>query len=167
MNAFFDIDFRLEDLDRSGDPLTRLNEVVPLEKLRSELEIVREKGRKSNAGRKPFDVVLMFKILILRSLYNLTDNALEYQISNRLSFMHFLGLALDSRVPDAKIIRLFNEELRELRAGTARKGQIIDASIISAPKQHNNRDENEQIKDGKVPDDWSENKKWQKDTYAK
>jgi IS5 family transposase len=183
LNGFFDIDFRLEQLDKCGDPLSKLNEVVPWESFRSELEQVREKDRKSNAGRKPFDVVLMFKILILQSLYNLGDDAVEYQIRDRLSFMRFLGLALDDRIPDAKTVWLFREQLGELGihkkafakfdrhlrdAGfSAKKGQIVDASIIGAPKQRNSRDENQRIKDGKVPEEWSDNKKRQKDTDAK
>jgi len=183
LNGFFDIEFRLEQLDKCGDPLTKLNEVIQWESFRSELETVRAKDRRNNAGRKAFDVVLMFKILILQSLYNLGDDALEYQIRDRLSFMRFLGLALDSRIPDAKTIWLFREQLGELglekklfekfdqflrdSGFTAKKGQIIDASIIAAPKQRNSRDENEQIKEGNIPDDWSENKKRQKDTDAK
>jgi hypothetical protein len=46
---------------------------------RADLETIRERERKSNAGRPPFDAVLMFKILILQSLYNLADDATEYQ----------------------------------------------------------------------------------------
>ncbi len=50
---------------------------------------------------------------------------------------------------------------------SARKGQIIDASIVPAPRQRNSRQENQQIKDGQVPEDWSDNKKRQKDTDAR
>ncbi|OGV53057.1 MAG: hypothetical protein A2X45_11530 [Lentisphaerae bacterium GWF2_50_93] len=71
--SYFDIDYRLEEMDKAGDPLTRLNEVVEWESFREELETIREDDRKSNAGRKPFDAVVMFKILILQSLYNLGD----------------------------------------------------------------------------------------------
>ena len=183
LNGFFDIDFRLEQLDQCGDPLTKLNEVIPWNAFRSDLEKIREKNRKSNAGRKSFDVILMFKMLILQSLYNLSDDALEYQVRNRLSFMRFLGLALDDRVPDAKTVWLFCEQLGELglekkvfaqfdrylreQGFTAKKGQIVDASIISAPRQRNSREENQQIKDGEVPESWSENKQRQKDTDAR
>jgi IS5 family transposase len=183
LNGFFDIDFRLEQLDKCGDPLTKLNEVVPWAEFRPELEQLREKDRKSNAGRKPFDVILMFKMLILQSLYNLGDDALEYQVRDRLSFMRFLGLALDDRVPDAKTVWLFREQLGERglekkvfakfdrymreQGCTAKKGQIVDASIIAAPKQRNSRDENKQIKTGKIPEDRSDNKRRQKDTDAK
>jgi IS5 family transposase len=183
LNGFFDIDFQLEELNRNGDPLVKLNKVIPWEEFRQEPERIHGKDRKNNAGRKPFDAVLMFKILILQSLYNLSYDAVEYQIRDRLSFMRFLKLALDDRVPDAKTILLFREQLGELgihkkafakferylrEAGfSAKKGQIVDASIVAAPKQRNSRDENQRIKDGETPREWSENKKRQKDTEAR
>ena len=114
--GFFDKDFRLEELERCGDPLTKLNELIPWEEFRPELERVRERAeeRKSPAGRKPFDVVLMFKIMILQSLYNLSDAAVEFQVKDRLSFMRFLGLSLADRVPDEKTVWLFREQLGKL-----------------------------------------------------
>lgn len=181
--GLFDWQTRFEQLDNGGDPLTKLNDMINWELFRRNLEKVRDKERKSNAGRKPFDAVLMFKILILQSLYNLSDDQLEFQIRDRLSFMRFLGLSLGDTVPDAKTVWLFREQLTEanlvkklferfdkfLRQSgfTARKGQIVDASIVPAPRQRNNRDENKQIKDGQVPEGWSENKKRQKDTDAR
>jgi IS5 family transposase len=47
----------------------------------------------------------MFKVLVLQTLYTLSDDQTEYQIRDRLSFMRFVGLALEDRVPDAKIRR--------------------------------------------------------------
>lgn len=183
LSGMFDIDFRMQDIDKNGDPLVALDKAVDWELFRSQLEIIRQKERKSSAGRKAFDVVLMFKILILQSLYNLSDDATEYQIQDRLSFMRFLGLGLDSRIPDAKTIWLFKEDLA-LHSLTenlfeefdgylwekgfrAQKGQIVDASIIAAPRQRNTRKENEQIKEGDVPKEWSKNKARQKDTDAR
>ena len=181
--GLFDWQTRFEQLDNGGDPLVKLNEVMNWEQFRRRLENVRDKERKSPAGRKPFDVILMFKILILQSLYNLSDDQIEFQVRDRLSFMRFLGLSLGDTVPDAKTVWLFREQLAAaglikklfdqfdtfLRKNgfSAKKGQIIDASIISAPKQRNSRDENQQIKDGQVPADWSEPKKRQKDTEAR
>ena len=111
-SGLFDWQTRFEQLDNGGDPLVKLNEVVNWELFRKDLETVRDKERKSNAGRKPFDVILMFKILILQSLYNLSDDQLEFQIRDRLSFMRFLG-SLGHTVPDAKTIWLFREQLTE------------------------------------------------------
>ena len=88
--------------------LPRLKELVPWEDFRGKLEVIY-----GHAGRRSFDVVMMFKILILQSLYNLSDDEMEYQIMDRLSFMRFLDMALDSRVPDAKTIWLFRSKLEE------------------------------------------------------
>lgn len=181
--GLFDWQTRFEQLNNGGDPLVKLNAVVNWELFGSDLQQIRDKDRQSNAGRKPFDVVLMFKILILQSLYNLSDDAIEFQIRDRLSFMRFLNLTLGDVVPDAKTLWLFREPLTEaemiqplfdrfdafLRKNgvSARKGQIVDAGLVPAPRQRNSRDENKQIKDGQVPDDWSDNKRRQKDTDAR
>lgn len=181
--GLFDWENRFKKLDKNGDPLVKLNKVVAWESFREVLETVRAKEKKSSAGAKPYDVVLMFKVLILQSLYNLSDEALEYQILDRLSFMRFLGLRVGSRVPDAKTIWLFREQLTEAGVAeelfrqfdkflgengfAARKGQIIDASIVPAPRQRNSREENAQIKQGQIPRGWEQAKKRQKDTDAR
>ena len=154
--GLFDWHERFKKIDKNGDPLVRLNKVINWDMFRQQLEIIRQKKRKSNAGAKAYDVVLMFKILILQSLYNLSDDSTEYQIMDRLSFMRFLGLGLGDKIPDSKTIWLFREQLtgagltEELfdrfdqclnESGfKAKKGQIVDASIISSPKQRNKRD---------------------------
>lgn len=181
--GLFDWQNRFKKLDENGDPLVRLNEVVEWGSFREILETVRAKDRKSNAGARPYDAVLMFKILIIQSLYNLSDDGVEYQILDRLSFMRFLGLKIGSRVPDAKTIWLFREQLTEaglteklfdqfervlVESGfAARKGQIVDASIVPAPRQRNSREENAQIKRGEIPEEWKEAKRRQKDTDAR
>jgi len=181
--GFFDWQKRFEKLDRTGDPLLKLNTALNWELFREELEALRDKQRKSNAGAKPYDAVMMFKILIIQSLYNLSDEAVEYQILDRMSFMRFLGLHAGDPVPDAKTIWLFREQLKAAgrleslfqqfesfladNGYAAKRGQIIDASIVSAPKQRNSREENSQIKHGAVPEDWQEAKKRQKDVDAR
>jgi IS5 family transposase len=181
--GLFDVEFRMRDIDKNGDPLAGLNALVDWEVFREELQNVHDKKRKSAAGRKPFDPLLMLKILILQSLYNLSDDATEFQIQDRLSFMRFLGLGLGDRVPDAKTIWLFRQRLTEQnlveplferfnallqREGfAARKGQIVDASLVAAPRQRNTREENVGIKKGETPEGWSEEKARQKDTDAR
>jgi len=183
MKGLFDLEFRMRKIDSNGDPLKRLNKMVDWEMFRPTLSRIREKKMKSRAGRRPFDMVLMFKILILQSLYNLSDDATEQQILDRLSFMRFLGLSIGDRVPDAKTIWLFREKLKESGVFSelflefdrflknngfeAKKGQIVDASIVSVPKQRNSRKENEQIKAGQEVGDWSANKRGQKDIEAR
>lgn len=183
-NDLFGLEFHLRNLDKGADPLARLDAHVRWELFRSTLRQIRDKPRKSNAGRKPFDEVMMFKILILQSLYNLSDAATEFQIRDRLSFMRFLGLRIGETVPDADTIRLFREALiqeqlietlfiafNEYLDGCglhASKGQIVDASIVEAPRQRNSREENETIKKGETPRQWDEKpaKRCQKDVDA-
>jgi IS5 family transposase len=181
--GLLDWHIRFKQLDKAGDPLAKLQNLVDWKLFRTDLETVRDKERKSSAGRKPFDVVLMFKVLILQSLYNLSDDQAEFQIRDRLSFMRFLGLSLGGAVPDAKTIWLFRGQLTEAglmgtvfrrfdtfldeNGFSARKGQIVDASIVPVPRQRNSREENRRIKEGEIPEDWSDNKKRQKDTNAR
>jgi IS5 family transposase len=181
--GLLDWQIRFKQLDKGGDPLPKIQTMVEWERFRPLLEVVRDKERKSSAGRKPFDVVLIFKVLILQSLYNLSDEQTEFQIRDRLSFMRFLGLSLGDEVPDAKTIWLYREQLIEAgvikkafdefeaylceQGFSARKGQIVDASIVPVPKQRNSREENKRIKQGEVPEDWSEQKKRQKDRDAR
>jgi IS5 family transposase len=106
------------------------------------------------------------------ALYGLSDDQAEFQIQDRLSFMRFLGLGLGDRVPDAKTIWLFREHLTQAkavenlfarfdkhltRAGyLAMGGQIVDATIVAAPKQRNTDAEKTDIKAGEVPDAWKD-----------
>lgn len=186
--GFFDLSDRYASLDAKKDPLVEIDAVVPWEDFRPALEQVWRKPeaeRKSRAGRKPMDAILMFKTLVLGALYNLSDDQIEYQIRDRLSFMRFLGLGLGDRVPDAKTVWLYREGL--VQAGVvealfkqfdhhlarqgyiARGGQILDASIVPVPRNHNTRAENKAVKDGDVPEDWADKpaKRSQKDVDAR
>lgn len=170
--GFFDLDERFQKLNES-DPLVSLDKLVEWENFRITLAKVRKKERKSNAGRKPYDVVLMFKVLVLQHLYNLSDDQTEYQIRDRYSFCRFLSLSPEGNVPDAKTIWAFRERIVRLdlmkalfddfeyqlcECGyKARKGQIVDASFVDVPKQRNSREENEQIKDGDKPERFEKN----------
>lgn len=168
--GFFDLDDRAAKLTALGDPLVTLKAEVDFECFRPDLRRVHDKKRKSAAGAKPFDVVLMFKLLILQQLYGLSDDAVEYQIRDRLSFMRFLGLQMEDRVPDAKTVWLFRERLKALglvevlfgrfneqlarRGYVAKAGQMVDATFLEAPRQRNSREENAKIKAGEEPDGW-------------
>ena len=135
------------------------------EDFRDDIEAMTEtepEERKSKAGRKPYDALLMFKIVVLQSLHNLSDEQTEYLIRDRFSFMRFLDLEIEDPVPDATTIWLFREALMEgglidrlfARFGQhleaagyiARGGQIVDATIVSVPKQRNTKEENEAIR---------------------
>lgn len=181
----FDSLFDLQDsrLDRLGNPLVELDRRINWNAFRRILKRIYKKERKSKAGAKPKDVVMMFKGLVIQNLYGLSDEQLEYQIEDRRSFQRFLGLGKHERSPDAKTFWVFRNQLSELdlieslfeqfsaqlnKAGfLAGKGQIIDASIVPAPIQRNSRAENVTIKQGDVPEDWDDHKRCQKDTDAR
>lgn len=183
--GFWDWEKRYTYLEKKQDLLLNLNEVVPWEEFRAILEQVHQKARKSNAGRKPIDVVLLFKMLILQRLYNLSDEQLEYQINDRLSFMKFLNLGLEDSVPDGTTVWLFREQLTERKlvrelfekfdeylrgAGyEAKGGQIIDATLVEVPKQKIKKEEKAALALGKLPEEWNKNRKkrGQKDREAR
>lgn len=176
--------YRLEKLSKQGDPLERLNKVIEWEYFRETIEKVRRK-KMVNAGPKPYDPLLMFKILILQRYYNLSDNQIEYQILDRLTFCRFLGLSLNDKVPDEKTVWDFRNKLiskgiekelfekfsslLELHGLIAHEGKIIDASFVEAPRQRNSKEKNKEIKSGKTPKEWDNkpNKKRQKDVDAR
>ena len=170
--GFFGEEFRLEKLSKQGDPLEKLNRVIDWNVFTPTLEKLLNTKKRSNAGAKPYSPLLMFKILILQRYYNLSDEQIEYQILDRLSFCRFLGITLNDKVPDEKTVwdfreRMLNEDLdRELfevfrdlleeNNLIAHEGKLVDASFVEAPRQRNSREENKQIKSGETPKDWDD-----------
>ena len=173
--GFFDIDERLKELSAKGDDLERLAGVVNFELFRSDLARAVPRSNGSKGGRPPFDHVFMWKVLILQASHSLSDERTEFLIKDRLSFMRFLGLGLSDAVPDANTIWTFREALTRttldgqpaiqvlfrayeaaLKAAgfLAMGGQIIDASIIAAPKQRNTEGEKADIRAGRIPEAW-------------
>src|SRR6266516_6013059 len=163
--GFFDVERRLEAISALGDPLETIKKIVPWEDFRTDIEAVTEtkpEERKSNAGRKPYDTILKFKIMVLQSLHNLSDDRTEYLIRDRISFMRFLDLELEDPVPDATTIWLFREALAkaglidklferfgqhlEAEGYIARGGQIIDATdcVGAQAAQHEGRERGDQ-----------------------
>lgn len=167
-NSFFDEEFRLTKLSTKNDPLEKLNKYIDWELFRPEINKVFEKEPKGKGGRPPYDYVMMFKILILQRYYNISDEQVEYQILDRLSFMRFLGLYLCDNVPDCNTVWFFRENLSksgvierlfalfnqqmENKGILAHEGSIVDASFAEAPRQRNNRQENQEIKAGLIPE---------------
>ena len=68
----------------------------------------------------------MFKVLVLQTLYTLSDDQTEYQLQDRLSFMRFVGLALHDPVPDANTIWLFREALTRARMWASRRSRLFE-----------------------------------------
>lgn len=187
--SLFNHEFQMRKIDQNGDPLVKINRFIDWELFRADLETARERARphepKNNAGRPATDVVLLFKMLVLQSLYNLSDDATEQQVLDRLSFQRFLGLKIGDVVPDAKTLWAFKEILKPddlaktlfLRFDTflrengfeAQRGQIVDANIVSVRIRRDSREVNEQVKsgDGANVQEWSENTRRQKDIDAR
>ena len=186
--TFFDADNRLAALSKQGDPLEAIAGLVPWEEFRAEIEAVvltADADKKSNAGRKPIDALVLFRMLVLQSLYNLSDEQAEYQVRDRLSFTRFLSLGFENRIPDGTTLWLFREKLvkaglietlfaqfgrhLEAKGYIARGGQMVDATIVPVPKQRNSREENEQVKVGTTPEAWEKKpaKNRQKDKDAR
>lgn len=177
--GLFDLDRRHAALSAAGDPLERLALVIDFELFRPQLEAALARSDRARGGRPPYDAVLMFKILVLQTLYTLSDDQTEYQIRDRLSFMRFLGLALEDQVPDAKTVWLYREQLTQARAVErlferfdaalraagylAMAGQIVDASVIEARRPRLTPDEKATVKAGSVPETWSKAKRAQMD----
>lgn len=178
--GFFDEEFRREKIEIK-DPLKKLNLRVNWEQFRPLIEKAFSGIDYSQGGRPPYDRLMMFKILLLQEFYGVSDDQMEFQLLDRLSFQSFIGQGLQDSVPDAKTIWLFRETLS--KTGTidklfiqlnkqleqiglvAHKGKIIDASFAEVPIQRNSPKENQQLKDGDIPN-WEENKFRQKDTEA-
>lgn len=169
-----------EDLARNegkarqiGNPLDRLDGRIPWERFRPTLESALKnlKDRQPGpAGRPAWDTVLMFKVLLLQRVYNISDAQMEYQILDRLSFQRFLGIDLGGKVPDEKTIWLFKNNLA--KAGAGKKlfqefdrflvehkmaltgGVILDASFIEKPHQHLSKEEQQALDEEKTPEGW-------------
>lgn len=168
--GLFDIDERPKRLSDLGDQLEAFAGAVDFEIFRPDLVQALAYSDGSQGGRPPFDPVMMFKVLVIQAANSLSDERAEFPISDRLSFMRFLGLGLSDRVPDARTIWLFREKLAKagaiqplfdrfdatLRASgyIAMGGQIVDASLIAAPKQRNTEDEKKAIGEGRIPEEW-------------
>src|SRR6476469_4526207 len=138
-----------------------------------------------SAKGEPIDVIVMFRMLVLQSLYNLSDDQIDYQVRDRLSFTRFVRLGIEDSIPDGTTLWLFRETLAkaglieklferfgqhlEARGYIARGGQMVDATIVPVPKQRNSRDENEDVKAGKTPRAWKKDpsKNRQKDKDAR
>lgn len=162
--------------------LTKLKSSIDWEAFRPAIDGIFPVNDPHKGGQPPYDRVMMFKVLVIKKLYGLSHDQTEFQILDRFSFRDFLGLELQHKVPDAKTIWLFEDDLQEGRALEGlfgnftdrlqkaglmvNEGKIMDASIVHAPVQHIRRKENDQLDKGRKPRGWNKHKVRQKDTEA-
>ncbi|WP_039904752.1 IS5/IS1182 family transposase, partial [Acetobacter tropicalis] len=171
-SGFFDVEERLARLSGLGDQLEAFSRTVDFDVFCPDPDKTLAYSDGSKGGRPPFDLVLMFKILVIQTLNNLSDEQTEYLINDRLSFMRFLGMGLSDRVPDAKTVCLFRERLTQAVAierlferfdTTLRNagylpisGQILDETLVAASKQRNTNAEKADLRAGRTPEDWQD-----------
>jgi IS5 family transposase len=176
--SFFDESKRLDKLTKLGDILAQLNHLVNWLIFLPVLNTAIPREVNPKGGRPPFDNLFMFKVLLIKRLYNLSLDQTEYQINDRISFMRFLGIGIGDRVPDAKTIWLYEDMLSKSEAGkeifdlffaallekgyVTRAGSIVDASFIEAPKRKNTKEQRESLKNGEIPEEWVDEKHPQK-----
>ena len=184
-SGLFDKAMRLEELQQMGDPLSRLDEVIDWTLFAPVLERLPKIEPKGLGGRPPFAPLLMFKAMVIQNIYQLSDQQLEFQTTDRLSFKRFLGITDADKSPDEKTFWAFRETLTthdlfeplfvtfhaalEAKGMLARKGQMVDATFVEVRRQRNSRDENAKIKTGEVPEAWADHpaKAQQKDVDAR
>jgi transposase len=184
--GFWSVEDRLRELSEQGDPLEKLTEIVDFEMFRPVLAAALGPDGRPKGGRPSIDPVLKFRMLFLQAQHGLSLERTEHLVRDRLSWMRFCGLTLADPVPDANTLWDFREAL--IKAGALDKlfarldqaikqagylpmsGQIVDASLVAAPRQRSTEPEKEAIKAG-----WSAFEIWpdkpakavQKDTDAR
>jgi IS5 family transposase len=165
-SGLFGLSEHLKRLSAHGDPLEQLGRIIDFEAFRPVLFAALAYGDGAKGGRPPYDPVAMLKVLVLAAQNNVADARMEYLIRDRLSWLRFLGFDLGAPTPDANTIRLFREKLTEAgaldavfadfdrqlkeRGYLAMGGQIVDATLVAAPKQRNTTPEKDAIKAGKT-----------------
>lgn len=180
--SLFAAEEREAKLDRLGDVLREMERHIDCKALAAEIDRAAPRPSRERGGRPPFPTELMVRALILQHWYGLSDEPMEYQVLDRLSFQRFLGLRRSSQVPDRTPFWTFRERLTATQAGDAlfeavnrqlarhgdiaRGGQIVDASLVPVPRQHVTEEERAQIKAQAMPADWKPAERRQRDVDA-
>jgi IS5 family transposase len=179
-------DDRRRKISQLGDSLEQLSSIVNWDIFTPVLDKAIPRKETAKGGRPPYKNILMFKVLLIKRLFNLSHDQTEFQINDRISFMRFLGLDINERVPDAKTIWLYEDLLSKSGAGkelfdlffeciaqkgyVTRAGSIVDATFIEAPRRKNTKEQREKLKAGETPEEWGDaahpQKLLQRDTDA-
>jgi IS5 family transposase len=177
----FAADRHREKIDSLGDPLQRIERHTDFVALAQRVDEIAPRPVSLKGGRPPFPTETMVRILALKRLYNLSDEQMEFQLLDRMSYQRFCGLTDAANIPDRTTIWEFENRIgvdgakalfdgmtsQLLQAGyLARSGQIVDATLVPAPKQHFNKEEKALLEQNATPADWSPAKRRQKDRDA-
>lgn len=133
------------------------------------------------AGPPPYPTETMVRILILKRLHNLSDEQIEYQLMDRMSYPRFIELTHCASIPDRNTVWVFESRIG-LEGATAlieavqkqlvphgyiaRCGQLIDAPLVPDPKQYFSKEDKEILEQDDVPAYWSPAKRRKKDLGA-
>jgi len=166
--GFWDEQQRVEKLKTKKLVLERLSQSIPWISFRPLIEKGYAQERKSNAGRRRIDPLILFKMLVLQQFFNLSDDDTEFQVNDRRSFEEFVSLVVMNDILDATTIAFFRERLRKVgvieelfkkfeaylrsQGLEARGGQIIDATLVPVLRQRNSREDNKEINENRMPE---------------
>lgn len=171
--GLFDGEEILQRVANTDHVLFRIDRIVEWERFRPIINEVFSVEPKRPGGRPPYDRMMMFKIMVIKHLYNLSDAQVENRLLGDLYFRVFLGLGFADPTPDEKTIWLFHDKLSqsgqilELFAAfdaqlhehgmMAQEGQSVDASIVPVPVRRTTRQERQTLSRGEVPEEWKQN----------
>lgn len=170
--GFFDSAELMQRVAACDHPLWRIKEVVDWERFRPSINEVFDESPKNSGGRPPYDRMMMFQVMILKHLYNLSDEQMEQRLLGDLFFRCFLGLDFCDPTPDEKTIwhyhnafcqagtildlfEAFQTQLEEQHL-IAKNGIIVDATIVPVPVQHISAKEQKALDAGELPPEWKE-----------
>lgn len=167
--------------DELGDPLAVISRHIDFAALAALIDGLFPRGDGRKGGRPAYPTEVMVRILVLKRLYNLSDEQMEYQLLDRASYQRFCQLQHSANVPDRNTIWQFQQRLGvdgatalfqgvdmqlNARGYIARGGQAIDATLVPAPRQRISKEERAQLQQGKRPEGWSDAKARHKDGDA-
>jgi transposase, IS5 family len=147
MNSFmsYGLHQAYDRLAKLGDPLSGVNSLLDWERFRPIADELYD-NKTERGGHPNIDCVLMIEILVLQHWYNLSDQRMERELANNVSFINFLGFP--ETIPDSTTIWLFRERLKEkgkidaiwqelqrqldARGLVVKEGSIQDATFITS-----------------------------------
>jgi IS5 family transposase len=180
-NDLFASHQRESQIDHMGDPLAGIEACIDFKALAASVDQVAPRGECAKGGRPAYPTETMVRILVLKRLNNHSDERMEFLLLDRLSYQRFCGLTHSLKVPDRTTIWSFENRIGEVGAMAlfegvsrqllkkgfiARGGQMIDATLVPAPKQKISRKDKEIIDQRATPADWEPVQRRQKDTDA-
>ena len=171
---------RKRKIDEAGDPLQTIAKHIDFAELAALVDAIVGRRDTRKGGRPAYPTEVMVRVLVLKRLYNLSDEQMQYQLLDRMSYQRFCLLEDAITIPDRNTIWRFAQRIGvdgatalfqgvdaqlQRHGYIARGGQAIDATLVPAPRQHIGKEDKERLAQGKEPD-WSQAQRRQKDLDA-